>query len=118
MIESLEVIRGIIEWLKDPLNKGADPGYLLDLLRGLSAHLYTLEECRADYHKKYEEIIFNEVKKGKSVNQAKNLAETKVPELYMLRRIMEAAYRNVDAIRTTISYKKYEIESGNYGVHT
>ena len=43
-----------------------------------------------------------------TVARAVNFAEVEVPELYLLRRIMDAGIRCQDSIRTHISFIKFE----------
>ena len=43
-----------------------------------------------------------------TVARAINFAEVEVPELYLMRRIMDRASNCCEAIRTHISFKKYE----------
>jgi len=43
-----------------------------------------------------------------TVSRAVNIAEVEVKEMYLIRRISDAAYRNCDAIRTNISFLKNE----------
>jgi hypothetical protein len=45
---------------------------------------------------------------GLSVARAENEAHVKVPEMYLLRRVMDAGYEVIGAIRTNISYLKSE----------
>jgi hypothetical protein len=113
MKESLEQVTKIIEWLKDPKNKDASISYLTELLRGLTGHLYTLEQSRAEYHDQYEKVVYKLVNEGASVARATNEANVLIPEMYMLRRIMDAAYANVDSLRTIISFKKQEFMNQN-----
>jgi len=81
---------------------------LNNLLKVLTSNLYYLESQRADYHAKFQSIIHTLTKEGKSVSRAENEAHTRVPEMYLLRRTLDAAYRCADAIRTNISYMKNE----------
>lgn len=82
-------------------------------LKNLSAWLFYLEEKRSKCHEQYEIIVHSHTKDGVSVSKAKNVAEVQVPELYKLRRIMDAAYKNCDAMRTNISYIKNEKRNSN-----
>lgn len=111
MNESLEAITKCIEWYKK--TKEANPNELVEVLRVISSHLFTLETFRADYKKEYEALIFDITKDGISVNRAINEAETRIPELYMLRHIIDAAGRVCDSIRTQISLAKHEITRTN-----
>tara|TARA_R110000744_G_scaffold179689_1_gene298661 strand:+ start:345 stop:659 length:315 start_codon:yes stop_codon:yes gene_type:complete len=71
-----------------------------DLLRSLTSELFYLEKHRAEYHTKYNSIMLS--RKG-SVAAATIEANKEVPELYLLRRIMNAAYRVTDSMRSNIS---------------
>lgn len=73
----------------------------------LTGLLVYLENQRAYYHDEYEKIIFNR-KEGVSVNAAQNEAHVKVPQLYLLRRVMEAAYEMSQAMASYVSYMKLE----------
>jgi len=91
-----------------------DGGTLNLMIKQLSTRLYYLETERAEYHKKFQGIIFKLTQEGKSVSRAENQAHVEVPEMYLLRRIMDAGYRVTDAMRTNISYLKHEMNhSGN-----
>ena len=81
------------------------------LLKALTTRLYYLETVRSTYHNNYVGIQQKYIKEGDSVSGAKNKAELEVPELYMLRRIMQAGYENVGAMRTNISYLKSEMRN-------
>ena len=94
MEEVLANITDIIEWYNK--EQRDNPHDLIKAMRKLTTNLYTLETYRADYKKSFETVIFNAVKNGDSVARASNKAEIEVSELYMLRRIMEAAYRVSD----------------------
>ena len=78
---------------------------LSQLLKELTCELFYLEKYRSDYSEQHNNIMYNFVG---SVSAGKIDADTQVPELYMLRRIMNAAYRCVDALRSNISYLKKE----------
>lgn len=110
MKESLNVVVNIASWYKD--GKEKNPVHLLDASRKLSSHLVTLETHRAEYHDKFQTIIFNMTKDGTSVARSENQAHVEVPELYMLRRVMDSSYRMLDVMRTHISYLKTEMQHG------
>ena len=78
-------------------------------LKELTAYLYHIETKRTKAHQDYERIIHNRVKEGFSVARATNEANVEVPEMYQLRRLLESGYRVVDAMRTNISFLKYEM---------
>jgi len=63
---------------------------------------------RSEVHDAYEAKVFELVKEGQSVARAVNEANITYPQMYQLRRLMDAGYRIVDAIRTNISYLKNE----------
>jgi hypothetical protein len=111
MEEQLKLITKCIEWFKDHSKKSIDVNKLINVYSQITTSLFYLETIRADYHQQYEEIVFNLVGSGHSVARAVNEANVKIPELYLLRRVMDAAYRNTDAMRTIISFAKKEIGS-------
>lgn len=84
---------------------------LLMLLQKITALLYYLETVRGDVHDAYEGKVFELVKDGQSVSRAINEANVTYPQMYQLRRLMDGAYRVVDAIRTNISYLKSEMNN-------
>jgi hypothetical protein len=88
------------------LNDGENLNYLL---QKINTSLFYLENERSNFKKQYEMKVFDLTTNHKmTVSRAINFAEVDVPELYMLRRIMDSAYRCSDAIRTNISFLKYE----------
>ncbi len=79
-------------------------------LQQISATLFYLEKERAKYHEQWQSIVYKLVKNEQvAVNRAENEANVLVPEMYLLRRTMDAAYSCCDAIRTNISWLKMEI---------
>ena len=89
----------------------SDGETLLMLLQKITSLLYYLETVRGDVHNAYETHVFNCVKDGNSVSRAINEANVTYPQMYQLRRLMDGAYRIVDAIRTNISYLKSEMNN-------
>ena len=81
---------------------------LNECLQQIAATMPYLETIRADYHKEWQGIVFKEVLSGLSVARAENEAHVKGPEMYLLRRVMDAGYEVIGAIRTNISYLKSE----------
>jgi hypothetical protein len=77
-----------------------DRAELNTLLQRMTIILSQLEHERNEAHTKHNGIIFNY---DGAVNRAVNQANHDVPELYLLRRIMEAGYEIVGAIRSNIS---------------
>lgn len=103
MIGHLNRVTDIVDKYNNlTINSGSE---LSDLLRRLTCELFYLEKFRSEYQEQHNNIMHNE--KG-AVSKALILANEKVPELYMLRRVMNAAYRVVDALRSNISYIKKE----------
>lgn len=81
---------------------------LLDLLKQMTSILYYLETIRSDIHKDYQLAIKTYIEQGNTVARSENLANVDHPDMYMLRRTMDGAYRIVDSIRTTVSFMKAE----------
>ena len=106
MIDRLDNVAKIIDWYET-----ADLSHIEEInkaLKALCSHLYHLEVERALYHDKFQNIIYNLTKKSMTVSRAENEAHIEVPEMYMLRRVMNAAYRCADSMRTNISFMKSE----------
>ena len=87
---------------------GAELLYLQQKITGL---LYYLESVRSEIHDAFESKVFELVQEGNSVARAVNEAHVSYPQMYQLRRVMDAGYRIVDAIRTNISYLKSEMNT-------
>lgn len=88
------------------LNDGESLNFLL---QKINTTLFYLESERAIFKKKYENRIYElTTDKKMTVARAINFAEVDIPELYLLRRIMDSGYRVSDAIRTNISFLKSE----------
>ena len=82
---------------------------LNELLQKINVTLFYLEKERANFKKQYEMRIFElTTDKKMTVARAVNFAEVEVPELYLMRRIMDRASNCCEAIRTHISFIKYE----------
>ena len=103
MKQHLENITRIItDYNNLTINSGAE---LSQLLKELTCELFYLEKHRSDYNEIHTAIMYQF---SGSVAASKIEADNQVPELYMLRRVMNAAYRCVDALRSNISYIKKE----------
>jgi len=89
MQKLLDNITKIIEDYRSSNNH--NPDGLLDMGRNLSAYLFSLEKYRAEKHKAFEACIYALRMQNMKVNAATNEANVKHPEMYMLRRFMEAA---------------------------
>lgn len=89
----------------------SDGGRLVELIKKITGNLFYLETVRAEIHDRYETKVFNLVKEGHSVARAINEANVEIPEMYQLRRILDAGYRITDAIRTNISFIKSEMQN-------
>jgi hypothetical protein len=105
--QSLENLTSYIQAYDDvSLNDGESLNFLL---QKINTTLFYLETERANFKKQYEMKVFDlTTNKKMTVARAINFAEVDVPELYLLRRIMDAGYRCSDAIRTNISFLKSE----------
>lgn len=86
--------------------KPDDGNTLTQILQQVGPTLFYLEKERAKYHERYQARINELVLAGNSVSRAENMAHVDVPEMYMLRRIMDSAYSCCDAIRTQVSWIK------------
>lgn len=105
--KSLENLTSYIQAYDDvSLNDGESLNFLL---QKINTTLFYLENERAIFKKQYEQRIYElTTDKKMTVSRAVNFAEVEVPELYLLRRIMDSGYRCSDAIRTNISFLKSE----------
>jgi hypothetical protein len=83
-----------------------DGNTLSDILKRITSTLYFLEKERAHYHSVYQSKVNTLIAGGLAVNRAVNQAEIEVPEMYLLRRVMDSAYEVAGAIRTNISWIK------------
>jgi len=108
MKELEDLNRYVNEYYKCNLTDGERLNVLLQKITGL---LYYLETVRSDVHDAFESHVFNMVKEKQTVARAINEAHVVYPQMYKLRRIMDAGYRISDAIRTNISYLKKERNS-------
>lgn len=89
--------------------QGSDnPHLLIELQKDITSTLFYLETERAKVHDKHNRFIFDLTKTKVSVAQAKIQADEAYPEMYQLRRVMDAGYKVADAIRTHISFLKSE----------
>ena len=111
MEEQLELIEEAISWFKEYGKQNTDPNGLVSMSIQLVTSLFYLETIRADYNNQHETMVFKLVSSGHSVARAVNEANVKIPELYLLRRVMDAAYRNSDLMKGTIYNLRKEIGS-------
>lgn len=88
--------------------KELDGNVLTEILQQVTGTLFYLEKERSNYHAQWQTVVHQLILEGKSVARAENMAHVEVPEMYMLRRIMDSAYEVVGAIRTNISWLKTE----------
>ncbi len=89
----------------------SDGDKLTTLHQKITGILYYLETLRAEVHDAFQSSIYELVKEKKSVARAENESHVKYPEMYQLRRVMDAGWRVADSIRTNISYLKNERNS-------
>ncbi len=75
------------------------------MLRELSANNYHLSKLNIEYHQLYNAVMYKH--KG-SVSSGKILAEEQVPELRIIRKIMEATDQVIWSMRSEISIIKNE----------
>ena len=108
MEEHLQKVISIIEEYENTQIRHLER--LNELLQSLTTRLVHLEVYRAEYHDKFQNIIYDLTRDKMTVSRAENQANVEVPEMYMLRRIMSAAYRTADSLRTNISFMKNELK--------
>jgi hypothetical protein len=83
-----------------------DGNTMVECLKQISATLSYLENARAEYHKAFQAVINLQVESGDSVSRAENKAHVQVPQMYLLRRKMDAGYKTCEAIRSSVSWIK------------
>jgi len=91
----------------------SDINTLLEASRQLSTALYYLANERADYHKKYQQIVYDETREGLAVNKAENQAHVDVPEMYLLRQIMPAANTIIIEMGREVKQLQHEQNQNN-----
>ena len=103
MDEVLEEMSLIITMYESGAWKSSDN--LRAMLRELSSNYYHLTKFNIEYFQKYNAVQYKH--KG-SVSSGKILAEEQVPELRIIRKIMEATDNVIWSIRSEISILKKE----------
>ena len=103
MQEILQKITNLIETYESGVWVSADN--LRVMLRVLTANNYYLTKHNIEYFQKYNAIQYKH--KG-SVSSGKVLAEEQVPELRMIRKIMEATDNVIWSMRSELSIIKKE----------
>ena len=103
MQEILQKITNLIETYESGVWVSADN--LRVMLRELTANNYYLTKHNIEYFQKYNAIQYKH--KG-SVSSGKVLAEEQVPELRMIRKIMEATDNVIWSMRSELSIIKKE----------
>ena len=89
-----------------------DGNTLTELLQQITSTLFYLEKERASYHDQFQKTVHRLVLAGSPVSRAENDAHVSVPEMYLLRKVMDSAYSVCDAIRTQISWIKSGLING------
>lgn len=89
-----------------------DGNGMMECLQQISATLFYLEKERAEYHDKFQKRISELVLSGESVSRAENTAHSEIPEMYLLRRVMDAAYVVCESIRSQTSWIKTGLRNG------
>jgi len=80
------------------------------MLKDISPVLYRLESIRAKVHDHYQREIKSLTDAGASAAKAQIEADVKYPQMYQLRRVMQAAYKCQESMRTQISWIKHEMQ--------
>lgn len=83
-----------------------DGDTLVSIMQQITATLHYLERERAKYHDAFQVKVNALVINGESVSRAENKAHVEIPEMYLLRRVMDSAYTVCDSIRTQVSWIK------------
>jgi len=107
MQKTLDIITQIIVDYNSTNNH--NPEGLVNMGRNLSSNLFFLEKYRAEKQKAFEACIYSLRQQGEKVNAATNEANVKHPELYMLRRFMEASEKVHIQISVELSWMKAEM---------
>jgi len=81
---------------------------LVEWMKNLSAILYYLTTKQVEYHETWNKKMYMGTQAGASVAAQTIICDKEVPELYMLRKIIAAANRNLDVMRSSLSYLKSE----------
>jgi hypothetical protein len=93
-------------------NTPADDGNtLVEINQQLTSSLFFLEKERAVYKERWDQTKYKLILAGENVSKAENKADVIVPEIYMLRRVMDAGYKVADAIRTQVSWIKSGLQN-------
>jgi hypothetical protein len=103
----MEAILNKITDLIETYESGAwqTPDALREMLRELTANYYYLTKHNIEAYQKYNEVQYKH--KG-SVSAGKILADEQVPELRMLRKVMEATQHVIWSMRSELSIIKNE----------
>lgn len=88
--------------------KVIDGNELAMILKDFVSALYYLETVRAETHDKFQKRVKELIAEGNTVSRSENLAHVEHPDMYRLRRVMDAGYEVVGAIRSNISFLKHE----------
>jgi hypothetical protein len=105
MKQHLETLTEYIQIYKD-CDVTQDGNTLSECAQQIASTLFFLEIERAKYHDLWQKVVYKLVLEGTPVNRAENQAHVLHPEMYQLRRIMDAAYENLNAIRSQLSWIK------------
>jgi hypothetical protein len=110
MNEIVEKVTSIIEEFND--TEDHHPEGLLTMGNALASNMFFLEKYRAQAHSAFESTIYSLRNQGEKVNAATNTANVKHPELYMLRRLIEASERVHIQISVQLKWLHAELLSG------
>jgi hypothetical protein len=110
MNQIVEAITFIIEGFNATTDH--HPEGLLTMGNNLASNMFFLEKYRAEAHKAFESTIYSLKNQGEKVNAATNTANVKHPELYMLRRLIDAAERVHIQISIQLKWLHAEMLSG------
>ena len=75
-------------------------------MKDISSILFYLTTEQVKAHEKWNGLMYN--REGESVAGQTIKCDEQVPELYMLRKIIHAGYKELDVMRSSLSYLKSE----------
>jgi hypothetical protein len=111
VVSAFQKVDSVIEWYSTTKRTQTSPDMLIEAAKQLNGALYILEKERHLAFEKHTSCILEHIEEGKSKAESETLANREVSELYKYRRLMEAAYRVLDMIRTDISFMKFELSN-------
>lgn len=107
----IEIVSGIVEDYS--FSDGNTPEQILELSRHLAGYLFYLEGIRSDIFKRAEGQKYLLINGGMAVNKAENKVNFMIPDMYKIRRVMEAGYKVLGLMISDLSWLKAEMQKTN-----